>query len=45
MNTSQMMDGMGWMMMGGMGLVTLLVVIVLILGIAALIKYLMSGQK
>jgi hypothetical protein len=38
-----MMDGMGGMMMFGMGLVWLLVVIVLILGAAALIKYLRSG--
>jgi len=35
------MDGMGW----GMGLIGLLVVVVLILGIAALVKYLMSGRK
>ncbi len=34
-----MMDGMGWMM-GGMGLIGVLVVIVLVLGAAALIKYL-----
>lgn len=34
-----MMDGMGWMMTG-MGLVWLLVTILLILGIAALVKYL-----
>ena len=33
------MDGMEWMMVG-MGLVWLLVVILLILGIAALVKYL-----
>lgn len=33
------MDGMGWMM-GGMGLAGLLVVAVLVLTIAALIKYL-----
>ncbi len=35
-----MMDGMSW----GMGLIGLLVIIVLILGIAALIKYLLSGM-
>jgi hypothetical protein len=39
-----MMDQMGGMMMFGMGLVWLLVVIVLILGGAALIKYLCSGR-
>lgn len=33
------MSGMGWMM-GGMGLLWLLVIVLLILGIAALIKYL-----
>jgi hypothetical protein len=41
----QMMEGMGWMMMGGMWLVTLLVIVLLVLGIAALIKYLRSGRK
>ena len=45
MDMGQMMNGMGWMMMGGMGLLALLVVIVLVFGIAALIKYLMSGRK
>jgi len=35
------MEGMGW----GMGLVGLLVVILLVLGIAALVKYLMTGRK
>ena len=34
-----MMDGMGWMM-GGMALVWILVLVVLVLVIAALIKYL-----
>ena len=38
------MMGMGWMM-GGMGLLALLLLIVLVLGIAALVKYLMSGRK
>ena len=33
------MEGMGW----GMGLLSLTVVIVLVLGIAALLKYLISG--
>ena len=41
----QMMDGMDWMMTGGMWLVWLLVLIVLVLGIAALVKYLRSGPK
>ena len=39
-----MMEGMSGMMMFGMGLVWLLVVVVLILGVAALIKYLFSGR-
>lgn len=34
-----MMDGMGWVMTG-MGLIRLLAVILLVLGIAALVKYL-----
>lgn len=38
---TQGMEEMGWMM-GGMGLVTILVVIALILAIAALVKYLCS---
>jgi hypothetical protein len=39
-----MMDGaMGWMM-GGMGLVWLLIILVLILGAAALLKYLFSTK-
>ncbi len=39
-----MMDGMGmgWMM-AGMGLVWLLTIVLLILGIAALVKYLRRG--
>jgi hypothetical protein len=36
-----MMDGMG-SMMGGMGLLWILVIIVVLLGIAALVKYLRS---
>ena len=39
-----MMDQMGGMMMWGMGLLWLLVVIVLVLAIAALLKYLFSGR-
>lgn len=37
----QGMDGMGW----GMVLIGVLVLILLVLGIAALVKYLMSGRK
>lgn len=35
------MEGMGW----GMGLVGWLVIILVILAIAALVKYLLSGRK
>lgn len=35
------MDGMGW----GMGIISLLVLIVLALGAVALVKYLTSGRK
>jgi hypothetical protein len=35
------MGSMGW----GMGLLGLLILILLVLGIAALVKYLMSGPK
>lgn len=41
-----MMDGMmggGWMMLG-MGVIWLLVVVLLVLGVAALVKYLVSGR-
>lgn len=38
-----MMDGMGWMM-GGMTLAGLLVLALLVLGIAALVKYLRAGR-
>jgi hypothetical protein len=34
------MHGMGWMMMGGMGLFGLLLLVLLVLGVAALVKYL-----
>jgi hypothetical protein len=40
-----MMEGMNGMMMFGMGLVWLLVVVVLVLGAAALVKYLYFGGK
>jgi hypothetical protein len=39
-----MMDGMGGMMWG-MGLVWLLVVLLLVLGVAALVKYLFGGKR
>jgi hypothetical protein len=39
-----MMDGMSTMM-GGMALVWLLIVILLALGIAALVKYLLGGRR
>ena len=39
-----MMDGMGGMMMFGMGLLWLLVIVVLVLAAAALIKYLRSDK-
>ena len=38
------MDGMEWVT-GGMGLLGILLVVLLILGIAALVKYLMSSRK
>ena len=38
------MDGMDWAM-SGMGLLGILLLVLLILGIAALVKYLMSGRK
>ena len=38
-----MMDGMGWMM-GGMVLLWLLLVVLLVLGIAALAKYVFGGR-
>ncbi len=41
---NQMMDQVG-SMMGGMGIIGLLFVILLVLGIAALAKYLLLGEK
>ena len=38
------MEGMTGWMMGGMGLVWILIVVVLVLGAAALVKYLLSGK-
>jgi len=40
-----MMDGMGGMTMWGMGLVWLLVIVLLVLSIAALVKYLFGGKR
>lgn len=40
MHGMNMMDGMGW----GLGFVGLLIVLLLILSIAALVKYLLSGK-
>lgn len=37
------MEGMGWMM-GAMGIFWLLVIVFLVLGIAAFVKYLRSGR-
>jgi hypothetical protein len=37
------MEGMGWMM-GAMGIVWILVLVFLVLGIAAFVKYLLSRQ-
>lgn len=37
---TNMMNGMGW----GMGIIGVLVLLVLVLGVAALIKYLLSGR-
>ena len=39
------MQDMGWTMMGGMGLIGLLAIVLLVLGIAALVKYLFLSQK
>ncbi len=39
------MEGMGWMMAGGMGLIGVPVIVLLVLGIAALGKYLFSESR
>ncbi len=39
------MEGMGWMMAGGMGLIGVLVIVLLVLGIAALSKDLFSESR
>jgi hypothetical protein len=38
-------DGMGWMMTAGMGLIGVLVIVLLVLGIAALVKYLFFESR
>lgn len=45
MNCPMMMGEGGGLMMVGMGLVWLLTIIVLLLAIAALVKYLRSGRE
>ena len=46
MDCAQMMGGAGGtIMMVGMGLVWLLIIALLVLGVAALLKYLRSGAK
>lgn len=45
MNCPMMMGDGGGMMMIGMGLVWLLTIVVLLLAIAALVKYLRSGRN
>lgn len=42
---SGMMNGWGWGMMGGVGLVWILIVILVILAIVALAKYVFSGRR
>ena len=39
------MEGMGWMMAAGMGLIGVLVIVLLVLGIAALSKPLFSESR
>jgi len=39
------MAGMGWMMTPGMGLIGILAIVLLVLGIAALSKYLFSESR
>lgn len=41
MNGFDGMENMGW----GMGLISFLVLVLLVLGAAALVKYLMSGRR
>jgi hypothetical protein len=45
MMMNNMMDCCGGVMMWGMGLVGLLVVLLLVLGVAALVKYLLFNRK
>jgi hypothetical protein len=39
------MEGMGWMMTAGIGQIGILVIVLLVLGIAALAKYLFSESR
>lgn len=45
MMDSSMMNDWGWSVMGGFGLVMILLVILLVLGIVALLKYLAAGSR
>ncbi len=45
MMDSTMMNGWGWGVMGGFGLVMILIVILLVLGIVALLKYLAASSR
>lgn len=42
---SGMMNGWGWEMMGGFGLVMILLLVLLVLGIVALSKYIGAGRR
>jgi len=42
---SGMMDGWRWVMMGGFGLMMILVLVLVVLGIVALLKFLAAGCK
>ncbi len=42
---SGMMDGWRWVMMGGFGLMMILVLVLVVLGIVALLKYLAAGKR
>jgi hypothetical protein len=39
------LEGMGWMMKAGMGLIGILAIVLPVLGIAALDKHLFSGSR
>lgn len=38
MHNNQMMEGMGWAMMGGMGLIAILVIVFLVTGIVYFVR-------